>query len=170
MKKMLVLVMVLGLASLTNAAISFYVNGSPAPAAVNINPGEVLTLQLYSGDTLAWNAYVIQGTDTVSGIGSLTNPINLANAGDMKSNSPYAAADGWGNGFLFGTGGSPSGLPVAGIQHTVDFSSPVVGTANLYLYDGTSYNELDSLAVTVVPEPVTMALLGIGGLFLRRRK
>ena len=37
------------------------------------------------------------------------------------------------------------------------------------LMDG-SYNQVDCITITQVPEPITIALLGLGGLFLRRRK
>lgn len=33
-----------------------------------------------------------------------------------------------------------------------------------------TYGELDSLSISVIPEPATMALLGFGGLLLRRKK
>ena len=38
------------------------------------------------------------------------------------------------------------------------------------LLDGVAPTAWNSLVITVVPEPMTIALLGLGGLFLRRRK
>jgi hypothetical protein len=46
------------------------------------------------------------------------------------------------------------------------------GDALVYLLNGDDNVILDSITIhqTGVPEPMTIALLGIGGLFLRRRK
>ncbi|OHB57344.1 MAG: hypothetical protein A2Y12_09545 [Planctomycetes bacterium GWF2_42_9] len=164
MKKLLV-VLVLGLASLANAGLFLYQNGAPVDS-ITMMPGETITLQVYSDNALAWNAYVINGLDG-NAAGLLSVPTDLASAGDMKSNSPYVAADGWGHGFLFGTGGSPSGLPVVGVQHTVNFTAGATGTL-ISLYDGTSYEELDSVSI-IVPEPATMVILALGGLLFRRK-
>ena len=43
--------------------------------------------------------------------------------------------------------------------------TPTAGTFNLVNFD-----LLPSIALHVIPEPMTIALLGLGGLFLRRRK
>ena len=42
------------------------------------------------------------------------------------------------------------------------------GSYELHLWDGTTSNNLSTL--TIVPEPATLVLLGIGGLTLRRRR
>jgi len=54
---------------------------------------------------------------------------------------------------------------------TMSFSFAVSETQNLALgglWDGVAND--DAELITVVPEPMTMALLGLGGLFLRRRR
>jgi len=47
MKKLLVLVLVLGMASFANATVSLYLNGSPADAAITIGIDETITNQVY---------------------------------------------------------------------------------------------------------------------------
>ena len=60
----------------------------------------------------------------------------------------------------------------AGQQFTFDFSGGFSGdTALVSLYLDPEYSiPVDSIAISIVPEPITITLLGFGALFLRRRK
>ena len=52
--------------------------------------------------------------------------------------------------------------------------NPLVGLTNIIaVFGGAGYGShlgLDNASLTLVPEPISVALLGLGGLFLRRRK
>jgi hypothetical protein len=64
--------------------------------------------------------------------------------------------------------------PITGVVFDqIMFHCESLGDAviNLYSTDWTTPTLIDSVVIhQVVPEPVTIALLGLGGLFLRRRK
>ena len=51
---------------------------------------------------------------------------------------------------------------------TWNFIAATDGSTLLYFEGGNVGS--DDIAITEVPEPMTMALLGLGGLFLRRKK
>ncbi len=166
----LTLILILSLASTANAFPSLYINGSPAPSSVELAVDEVLTVQIYSSDQSNWLGYLIMDE---GGVGALSNAVTYnitphpdgGCAGGQGSNVAYSYA-GWGAGYEFTTAGvgSPTDV-VAGTQHTADYSSSVTGTAYVGLYDD-SYGEwpADELYITVVPEPCTVLLLGLGGL------
>jgi hypothetical protein len=64
----------------------------------------------------------------------------------------------------------PSPILDGNLVSGVKLSSLVEGTALLKIMDTESGHIFSELAVTFVPEPASMILLGLGGLFLRRRK
>ncbi|MHC4911744.1 MAG: PEP-CTERM sorting domain-containing protein, partial [Planctomycetota bacterium] len=67
-------------------------------------------------------------------------------------------------------GGGPN-APVAGDWSTVEFVGLAVGTYTIDLTDGGSTGmQLATADITVVPEPTTIALLGLGSLVLLRRR
>ena len=64
---------------------------------------------------------------------------------------------------------NPGGY-LAGVQWEVHFSCKAQGDATINLLTGDEVSIIDSITFHQVPEPMTIALLGIGGLLLHRRR
>lgn len=173
MKKLVALFLVLGLVTVTNAALTigvsdqdrilapsetatisisgdgqtspgqFYMGiGTGGPGSLNIDTAVIL----YGGNSksLAW--IDDQGIADVLG---LTNPFLGVELNDVPQTPPPAPL---------------TGTLVDGIVFHCDGQGNVV----ISLFDGDG-NLLDSVVIQQTPEPITLALLGLGGLFIRRK-
>ena len=161
MKKILVLMLVLGIASMASAALTFSVN------AVEVLVGETVDVGIESDvDAFAWTGYV----GYAPGHAELTGMVATAAAGPDATitNDPYGYAGYYKIEALDYT--PPSDI-LAGVQFTGTITGVTEGTYNVYLMSPWSAVGLqDTLVVTVIPEPMTIGLLAVGGMFLRRRK
>jgi len=169
MRKFLVVALVLGIASAANAVV-IYVDGSDPGESIEIGEGLTPVISVVGEDASSWLGYIIIEE---GGTGALGNAVNLDAAGDMGAVSPYAEA-GWGSGYELTIAMSPGGAPAVAVgpQFTLDYVGGVLGeTVTISLFVDPEYGTpADSVTITVVPEPMTVILLGLGGLLLRRRK
>ncbi len=169
MKRLLLLMLVLGMASAANAAL-IQINGQDPGQAIDIAEGVTSVISVVSEDTSSWLGYIIVED---GGTGALTDAVNLNAAGDMGAVSAYTGA-GWGAGYELIASMGQGGVPAiaVGQQFTINYSGGVLGdTATISLFLDPEYGvPADSVAITIIPEPMTVILLGLGGLFLRRRK
>ena len=173
MKKLLVLILVLGLCSTANAmltAIEIDVDGSHADSSVSVAVSGTISLEIYSGsDTDTGYGYLAIEDN---GLYSLSNGQVTTNAGDKGSwTGPFTMptyVPGY-NLLELGVSKSASGTITAGTMFLIDFTAgSSTGTVDVVLYDE-SLVTMDSTTI-IIPEPMTIALLGLGGLFLRRRR
>ena len=189
MKKLLVLVLVLCVATMANAALISSTQGSLfrmdiTGASATVNAGDTLTVQIFAGSDLAVSSMLdtVLNISKAASVGAITQ--SSAAQWSTYGSSKTAAGAGFNvnvNGTLpadIATGASIYSFTfvtgAAGIV-TIDAvsglwsgSTAVAGPADGYYESGAIYG-LPYAQVNVVPEPITVALLGLGGLFIRRR-
>ena len=195
MKKLLVLALVLGLASVANAVpigieLSFggVTDGPGTVQEVELLICTEVVIDVLGPEGLDWMGYVvIAGPFPDAGVGGEWGddlgppyglgyyylaegyPIVLAGAGDMASAKRFEMG-----GFGFGyeliaaqaEGANPGGHQFDLLYHCCGPDSEYV-TINLLDAAG---GVQDTIVVHQIPEPMTIALLGLGGLFLLRRR
>jgi len=186
MKKLLVLMLVLGLASVANAIdLKISVDGvvDPPDSTINILPSDYLELDIYcasgyssSADNTFWALVVDTAYGTITG--GVVHIPPAPGMSDMLGQSAAAdyfpglepGEDGpWGS-----IGGPPGSTADPGIYYDgFEFHCEALGDAVVRLLgtvDFSSWVVYDTQVIHQIPEPASMLLLGLGGLLLRRRK
>ena len=181
MKKLLVLALVLGLATAASAVtMDIYVNGAAYDGSSDVAINDVITIAIndptpnpplasmpsggfaeFKIDVTAGSynadAAFVSGVWAMGGIGSTAadGGFDVVVNGQLNPYAPQSAGD----------------LITLTFDITADTTIDVIyGSYQNAL--GTTYHDaaaFDAVTLTV-PEPMTVALLGLGGLFLRRRK
>ena len=191
MRKLLILMLVLGVAAAANAGLEISVRNlddSPFdPETDSIAASDELWLDVHatnltSAEYVYWALVVEAAEGTISGgVVGATPPAGNLNSIDAWNAIayyfyPYVPLTPTQQGISGGVFDS-GGLTLDGIQidnilfHCVEDGLDAV--INLYVtptYAPGTYSLADSMTITQIPEPMTMALLGFGALLLRRRK
>jgi len=165
MKKLLILTLVLGMATTANAVIvqlgaGGVTNGAGVDMTTNLTVVEVVS------DTSAENyiAAILAPDVSLLDISSISI---LGNAGTDATVDDYADALGVGT-HIYVISALDMSPPLDSIVAGIQFNVNTTGFGQVQVLTEDLGTVLDT--VTVIPEPATMLLIGLGGLFLRRRR
>jgi hypothetical protein len=188
MKKLLVFALVLGFASMAMAVPVFRVD--PQDVRHDFAPSDLVVIQLYDeGLVDAFSIDAIADIDTGTGM-------IAGGTGNEPRTMPAYGYQQWGElnfdgklvayaaGGITGTTEPPqSGVIYSFVYHVPDaLPSTIIAIGSfsdgasyfdptIMYRDGSAFNEpIPGALIHVIPEPATIALLGLGGLLLRRRK
>ena len=188
MKKVLVLMLVLGMVSAASAGLQISVDGDPEPvdSEIILLPSETVVLDLWTDTDIgmlefgAWALIVADGSQGAGTVGQGDSHIAGFNVIGPIPGTVGVTAPGVG---WFGTYlGAFSGNPFAGDVVYDNFLFHCEGEGDVIIEvwsmedvgveieDWQAIALMDSLVIHQIPEPMTIALLGLGALFLRRRK
>lgn len=185
MKKLLILMLVLGMASLANATVTYEIREAdgvtPAnPLGLNLSLDYTVVISGVAADAPHTGGVYFTGwvaSDIVDLVAR--GPLDGTNytgssfdaAGDMAVVFYTAAYFGYDITAADAVVGVPPDL-ADGDWFIFDLLPKVLGSETLEFFDyAVSYDvPVSTIGLTVIPEPMTIALLGLGGLFLLRRR
>ena len=175
MKKLLVLLCVFALATVANAtilelSIDGATNGAGTTANTTLVVSDEITIDVYcsSHDGIApdyWLGIEGQNPDTGEWYRSTETLYAAGPQGVVMTNGTIG--DAWYYNYVQDPG---TDVGEVGKWFDVVFHCTGEGELLINLYDPSGYNVIDTIAVTQIPEPMTIALLGLGGLLPRRRR
>jgi hypothetical protein len=173
MKKLLALVLVLCLASLANATVTISISGDST-----ISTGETKSY------TVSWSGtpdIVSVDMDCVSDDADKGTCDNFVIVADYRDTAIDYIGDplGGGSGAEVSCTNDTTSDPLGGALFTFDLTATgsLHDVINLTLTDWYTQDvdwtqvipDMSGMGVEIIPEPITLALLGLGALFIRRR-
>ena len=187
MKKVLVLMLMLALATMANATLKISVDGEvDTPdtelemiisehavidvTASNAQPAALALMLFVEGPgalSITASSWILDYYDEYDEV--------LADITEDPSAQGYLIGEGYSPGSIIYIEIAKAELPIPDlpdgkIVDLLDFHCTGLGDATIILFDASAAQELDRQVIHQIPEPATIALLGLGGLLLRRRK
>ena len=159
MKKLLILALVLGMASTADAALTL--GGDRY-----FEPGQTAIVTVISDDTSDWLGYIGFEPSVVG----VSGCVATSNAGEdaVVTLDPYGWT-GW-----YEIKAADDSAPFDSVQPGVQFEISVFASvfSDIYIIDlyASDWATLIDSWTVIIPEPMTIAMLGLGGLFLLRRR
>ena len=183
MKKLLIFMLVLGMASLANATLQISVGSDkdPTDSEYTLLPSEELVLDIWTDAAIpnfmggTWMLVVDTTLGSFTpGIGMLPPPQTVYGTPPYTAQAPNVippvGLEGiWGIYVAFGEIAAGTTM-----YNQIIFHCEALGDATIYLMDAPDSVQAsiiyDQVVIHQIPEPATIALLGLGCLLLRRRK
>ena len=178
MRKLLILMLVLGMASMANAALSLLVDGVDAGSEITLTTTDTIWIGVDNVSPTGqgmFDAFVMIAEESY-GVAEAGGSWTGGNAVYSPPGVPAAFASYWGPITGFGdvwylVNSSPTtDVAGAGLTGAFEFHCDVLGDDVVINLQDAAAGIVDTLIIHQIPEPMTMALLGVGALLLRRRK
>ena len=177
LRPLLILTVVLGMASMASAGLSLVVGGVEVGDSITINPSDTIWIGVYDdtgGVPFGGAVSIAEGSGAngswTGGNGYYAPPATPGGYNMYIGYLSPAYGNEYGDIWYIVDQAATTVMPSAGLQGEYEFHCDAAGDVVINLTAPDLVTILDTITITQIPEPITMALLGLGGLLLRRRK